>query len=132
MDKFKSKLIFNKYIVKEIKFKYNENFKEKPVEILFDIKKNIQYDNNKMNVDLKVNVFEESDKYPFYMSVTRRGFFTIEDNNEKINFEPNAIAILYPYIRSIVSTYTAEANIMPLILPVINVNKLLKDEENND
>lgn len=127
MDKFKSKLIFNKYIVKEIKFEYNENFKEKPVEIIFDIEKNVQYDNNKMTVDLKVNVFEESDKYPFCMSVTIRGFFTIEDNNEKINFEPNAIAILYPYIRSIVSTYTAEANIMPLILPVINVNKLLED-----
>ena len=47
MDKFKSKLIFNKYIVKEIKFKYNENFKEKPVEILFNISKNIKYENNK-------------------------------------------------------------------------------------
>lgn len=132
MDKFKSKLIFNKYIVKEIKFEYNENFKEKPVEILFNIDKDINYINNKMNVDLKVDIFENNDKYPFYMSVSIRGFFTIENNDENINFEPNAIAILYPYIRSIVSTYTAEANIMPLILPVVNVNKLLEDKENNE
>lgn len=131
MDKFKSKLIFNKYIVKEIKFKYNENFKEKPVEILFNISKNIKYENNKMNVDLKVDIFEDNDKYPFYMTVSIRGYFSIENNGEKINFEPNAVAILYPYIRSIVSTYTAEANVMPLILPVINVNKLIEDSENN-
>ena len=131
MDKFKSKLIFNKYIVKEIKFKYNENFKEKPVEILFNISKNIKYENNKMNVDLKVDIFEDNDKYPFYMTVSIRGYFSIENNGEKINFEPNAVAILYPYIRSIVSTYTAEANVMPLILPVIIVNKLIEDSENN-
>lgn len=131
MDKYKSKLIFNKYIVKNIEFKYNENFKEKPVDILFDISKNTEYVGKDMNVDLKVNIFNEEDKYPFYMSVEIRGFFTIEDNEEKINFEPNAIAILYPYIRSIVSTYTSEANVMPLILPVININKLLKDKEEN-
>lgn len=132
MDKFKSKLIFNKYIVKEIEFKYNEDFKEKPVDILFDVDKKTTYVDNKMNIDLKVKIFEDYDKYPFYMSVSIRGFFTIENNDEKINFEPNAIAILYPYIRSIVSTYTAEANIMPLILPVININKLLKDKESKN
>lgn len=130
MDKYKSKLIFNKYIVKEINFDYNENFKERPVEIEFKISKNINYDRDKMIVDLKVDIFENNDKYPFCMSVSIRGFFTIENNDENINFEPNAIAILYPYIRSIVSTYTAEANIMPLILPVVNVNKLLEDKEN--
>lgn len=132
MDKYKSKLIFNKYIVKEINFDYNENFKERPVEIEFKISKNINYDKDKMIVDLKVDIFEDNDKYPFYMSVSIRGFFTIENNDENINFEPNAIAILYPYIRSIVSTYTAEANIMPLILPVVNVNKLLEDKENKE
>ncbi len=132
MDKYKSKLIFNKYIVKEIKFEYNENFKEKPVEIVFDINKDINYINKEMIIDLKVDIFEKNDKYPFYMSVSIRGFFTVENNDENINFEPNAIAILYPYIRSIVSTYTAEANIMPLILPVINVNKLLIDKDKNE
>ncbi len=132
MDKFKSKLIFNKYIVKDILFEYNEKFKEKPVEIEFKIGKNINYNKDKMIVDLKVEIFEKDDKYPFHMIVTIRGFFTIEDNNEGINFEPNAIAILYPYIRSIVSTYTSQANIMPLILPVINVNKLLENKEKNE
>ena len=129
MDKYKSKLIFNKYIIKEIEFKYHEGFKEKPIDILFDIDKETKYIANKNIVDLDVRIFEDNEKYPFYMKVVLRGFFTIENNEDNINFEPNAIAILYPYIRSIVSTYTANANIMPLTLPVINVNKLLKDKE---
>ena len=130
MDKYKSKLIFNKYIVKEVNFKYNEKFKEKPVDILFDVDKKTNYINEKnMIIDLSVHIFEEEDKYPFYMNVTIRGFFTVENNEENINFEPNAIAILYPYIRTIVATYTANANIMPLTLPIINVNAMLKDRE---
>ncbi len=105
-------------------------FKNKQVDVLFDIDKDTKYIEDKnMIVDLTVRVFEENDKYPFYMEVTIRGFFTIENNEENINFEPNAIAILYPYIRAIVATYTANANIMPLTLPVINVNKLLRNKE---
>ena len=84
-----------------------------------------------MIVDLKFEIFEKDDKYPFHMVVSIRGFFTIENNDEGINFEPNAIAILYPYIRAIVSTYTANANVSSLILPTINVNKLIKDQEEN-
>ena len=133
MDKYKSKLIFKKYIVDEIVFKYNKEFKNKPVEIIFDIDKKINYENDKkMNVSLKVKIFEENEKYPFYMMVSITGFFEIENNDEGINFEPNAIAILYPFIRSIVSTYTASANVMPLILPVINVNKYLEDKQIKD
>lgn len=134
MDKFKSKLIFKKYIVDEIKFNYNEKFIDKPVKIDFDIDKEITYISEKeMQVRLIVNLFRDTkNEYPFKMKVAIRGFFEIENNNENINFEPNAVAILYPYIRSIVSTYTSCANIMPLILPVINVNKMLQDKNKED
>ena len=47
-----------------------------------------------------------------------------------INLDSNAIAILYPYIRSIVSVYTSSINVPPLILPVINVNALIEQLEN--
>lgn len=131
MDKFKSKLIFKKYIVDEINFNYNEKFTDKSVKIDFDIDKEITYVSEKeMQVRLIVYLFKNTEKgYPFKMKVAIRGFFEIENNDENINFEPNAISILYPYIRSIVSTYTSSANVMPLILPVINVNKMLQDKE---
>lgn len=134
MDKFKSKLIFKKYIVDEINFKYNEKFIDKPVNLDFDIDKEVEYISEKeMQIRLIVHLFKDTEKdYPFKMKVAIKGFFEIENNNENINFEPNAIAILYPYIRSIVSTYTSNANVMPLILPVINVNKMLQDKERRD
>ncbi|WP_276679625.1 protein-export chaperone SecB [Empedobacter brevis] len=39
-------------------------------------------------------------------------------------FYRNSIAILFPYIRSFVSTITLQANIPPLILPTLNLTKL--------
>jgi preprotein translocase subunit SecB len=48
--------------------------------------------------------------------------------NESLNFEdipsffyPNSIAIVFPYIRSLVSTLTLQANTKPMILPTINL-----------
>lgn len=130
MYKFKSKLRFEKYIVKRVDFEYNEEFKDDSANLDIDIDKNIEYIKNKMIVTLAVNLFSKTEKrYPFKMNVEVKGFFEIENNDENINFEPNAIAILYPYVRAIVSTYTSNANVMPLILPSINVNKLLEEKE---
>lgn len=130
MYKFKSKLRFEKYIVKRVNFEYNEEFKDDSANLDIDIDKNIEYIKNKMIVTLEVNLFSKTEKrYPFKMNVEVKGFFEIENNDENINFEPNAIAILYPYVRAIVSTYTSNANVMPLILPSINVNKLLEEKE---
>lgn len=44
-------------------------------------------------------------------------------------FLSNAMAILYPYIRAIVSSYTSLANIPPLTLPTINMQKYLEDSK---
>ena len=62
--------------------------------------------------------------------VNLTGYFMV-DGCEPETLKANAIAILYPYVRAIISTYTANANITPLILPTINVNKLIKDQEEN-
>ena len=64
------------------------------------------------------------------MKVNLTGYFMADSCNPE-TLKANAIAILYPYVRAIVSTYTANANITPLILPPINVNKLIKDQEEN-
>lgn len=133
MDKFKSKLIFKEYKVQKIEFEANEDYNGKGVKVELNIDKSIEYIDKNMNVILAVKLFNKMEKdYPFKMNITVKGIFEIENNTENINFEPNAIAILYPYIRAIVSTYTSMANVTPLILPTINVNKLLEDEENNN
>ena len=127
MEKYKSKLRFNKYVVNEVNFKNND--KPQPVTIDFSIYKNIEREENNMKVELVTKVFEnaEENNFPFEMIVKLTGYFTEENNDENINFEPNAIAILYPYVRSIVSIYTINSNVNGLILPVINVNNVIKD-----
>lgn len=46
-------------------------------------------------------------------------------------FYPNSIAILFPYIRSFVSTLTLQANMKPIILPTLNLTGLQEELRNN-
>ena len=39
--------------------------------------------------------------------------------------------VLYPYVRALVTTITANANVPPYILPVMNSNSLFKDKHKN-
>lgn len=96
-----------------------------------------QDENNTFLVTLNIAIFDNAkeNNYPFTMNVSITGVFqtNIEDTNSIKNFaEINSIAILFPYLRSIVSTYTANANIQPLILPPINVVNMLKENNEND
>ena len=134
MEKYKSMLIFQKYVVDKVIFERNNDYDfNQKAKIEFSINKKTDKIDNKMIVSLNTKIFENAkeNNFPFEMEVTITGFFEVENNSKEIDFEPNAIAILYPYIRAIVSTYTANANVSSLILPTINVNKLIKDQEEN-
>lgn len=134
MEKYESVLRFIKYEVNEIYFKRNKDFKvnKEGLPLNLKIKPLIDVNENNMNVLLKVRIFEnmEENIAPFEMKIDLTGYFYVEGMDPE-NLKANAIAILYPYVRAIVSTYTANANITPLILPAINVNKLIKDQEKN-
>ena len=63
------------------------------------------------------------------MSVKIKGFFCLETEDQRIqDSETNAVAILFPFIRAIVSTYTVNANIAPVILPPMNINAYLREK----
>lgn len=131
----KSVLQFENYIVKNICFRYNMEYKQdEAIEIKFDMdaEYHINREQGNMQIVLKTYIFddEERKKYPFSMEVEVIGFFSMSDtSDEQIErFKPNAVAILFPYVRAIISSYTANANVAPLILPPINVNQLLKSK----
>ena len=57
----------------------------------------------------------------------------MEKGDAKIrDFEANAIAILFPYMRAIISTYTANANVAPVIIPPMNINAYLKEKHRGE
>lgn len=67
------------------------------------------------------------------MSVNLTGIFELDGidiDKREIYAEVNAVAILFPYIRALVSNFTANANVAPLILPTVNVMKMLTDKNN--
>lgn len=136
MENIKSTLRFIDYYVNKVEFYNNEKFEDAPVPIDFKIKKSIEYkqdEDNTFLVTLESKIFEnpQENNYPFNMNISITGIFEIDDRDSTNieNFaEVNSVAILFPYLRSIVSTYTANANVQPLILPPINVVSMMQDD----
>jgi len=132
-NKIKGKIIFNNYRVKKVTFDLNPEYNQEEVKIDFDILANIEIseDKDSMVVEVILNIFKNAieNHYPFSMELIIEGIFTInpDEKDEAVDkYQANAMAILFPYIRSLVSTYTANSNVTPLILPTININKYLK------
>lgn len=130
-----SGLRFINYVVNRIEFYNNEYYDEDQVKVDFHIAKEIEYmddEDNTIFVTLDVKIFDNAKEknYPFSMNISMTGIFEIDNIDKRTMFaEVNAIAILFPYLRAIVSTYTANANVTPLILPPINVVKLIQDQD---
>lgn len=81
------------------------------------------------SLTLKIDVFSEyEEEKKLFVSATVIATFKFNGNIEFKTipdfFYPNSIAIIYPYIRSFVSTLTLQANIKPLILPTFNLSSL--------
>ncbi|HCQ3487930.1 TPA: protein-export chaperone SecB [Staphylococcus aureus] len=81
----------------------------------------------KFNIRLNIEIGDENFiNYDFFVSVSIIGDFETDENIDS-DLVPNAIAILFPYLRSLISDLTSKGNKKPLILPPINVNDLLKN-----
>jgi len=128
----RSILTFNGYVVNQVEFYKNDQCTEDDsFDVKLDIQRNIERKpkENKGYVTIKTKIFEDAVKhnYPFSMNIVITGEFEVESDDEdqvRKLLEINAMAILFPYIRALITTYTANANIEPLILPPINILKL--------
>lgn len=124
-----SSLKFLNYIVNSVTYRTNDKPNENGSwKLNFDIKNTtkISKEKDKMTITLAVSVFKGVEDAPFYIDVEITGYFELEGEDDISKYEANAIAIMYPYLRAIVSNYTSSANVSPVILPAINVNAMLK------
>lgn len=126
-----SKLVMKDLYFKKISFVnkgvHKDKTPSKQVTAVFNLGKNI-IDKSNMNLTLRcdismINLLE--------MSLELYGEFELkatceEDNIEK--FLANAVAIMFPFLRSQISLQTSQPNLKPLILPPVNINKLLEDQ----
>lgn len=134
-EEVKSSLKFLGYNIASLNFTRNDSFKEHPVEIKFDVSSRVRFINsNTANVIIDLVLFPnmEVNNFPFSMNLSFVGEFRIDNfNPTKDNnlFEINAVTIMFPYLRALVTTITANANVPPLILPPINVINLLRNKK---
>lgn len=130
MSKNECILKFTDYSVDKLIFEKNKSYKEtddEDVGINPEISNNIEKaDENKYYVSLGIKIEEEF--LPFKIDVSITGlFFFKDDNPDEDLINKNAFAILFPYLRSLVTTLTANANVQPMILPPINVVSYLDE-----
>ena len=125
-----------KYNVEKIMFSLNKDFdfkspKRVNVKPIFD-REVTKLDDDNYNVYLSVT-FKELDQQailPFYIDLAISGNFFLSkwEDQDKIVFARNsATAILFPYLRSLLTTITINANVPPYILPIMNTPVLFKD-----
>lgn len=134
---------FNDYFIDELDYKKNRNFDNEKSE-KFDISNNfsatIGVQKNIGIVSLYTNLGDlNNTSSPFQLNIIIRGLFDFQiDEEDKLDeqlfrnlLSSNAIAILYPYLRSLVTDITSKSNeFPPYILPVTNFAQMLIEDDN--
>ena len=124
------------YRVNELDFKFNEAVKPNTS---FQIKPKIECKVAKkdetlfVNLTLKINE-DISSPVPLDLKIMLAGTFKTSDGSSLESVDQKAqvgevFAVLYPYLRSIVSSVTVNCNIPAYILPSVDPEQLIDSEE---
>lgn len=133
-----SDLRLKKYSVKKLYFEMNEGFdfqKKSKIRIEPEFHRKIDFiDEDNYKVELVVRICEKAQKetIPFFAEVKVEGVFYFQEwhsEEKKYTSINNSTAILFPYLRSLLSSITTTGNLPPYFLPVMNVTKLFDDQE---
>lgn len=135
MSDIKSTLKFNDFLIEETIFKRNY-VQAGDFELEFDLNARAHFNQDENQAELKItcSLFDENfedGNAPFYMKTTLVGYFECENVNIQ-DFELNAMAILLPYVRAFITSFTSQSGIPAVILPPINVFNYFKREEGSD
>ncbi|MEJ6952080.1 protein-export chaperone SecB [Natronospora cellulosivora (SeqCode)] len=137
-----SKFYFDGYIINNIEFDFNSQFDNEGdiLELDFNLDYSVKIDeeeNHKGSTQLRIKIWEDAynNNYPFKLSVEIIGFFSADKEMDKKKFaemcESNGTAILFPFLRSVITDITKNANVTPLVMPLINVENFIKDKNNS-
>lgn len=135
-----SNLRFNGYLADNIFFIINNEFNRDKesleLKIEFSYSLDMDYEQKKAILNLGCIVFDDCkvNNYPFTIDISLEGFFEFDGNLDKEQvykmMEVNGVAILFPYLRSIISNITSSAGVQPLVIPTMNISKLIENYKN--
>jgi preprotein translocase subunit SecB len=108
--------------------KFELNFQKdtpKDVNVNFDVRGEYNAEQSLFDIHLTFTAFPKIERENNFIRVNCIGTFKLENVSTITEipdyFYPNAIAILFPYLRSGVSILTVQANIAALVLPTFNL-----------
>ncbi|MFS0749513.1 protein-export chaperone SecB [Oceanobacillus sp. 1P07AA] len=142
-EDLKSYLIFEDYSISEMNFQRNYDFNNKEeidLNFSFNGSADISEKRDQAQLTITCKIFEEEfnvGEAPFFLNIQIIGNFSLNVQEEVFDiegFQMNGLAILLPYLRSLITSFTSQSGMPPVILPAINVYnafKLTKAEEND-
>lgn len=102
-------------------------FSQGEIDVLFDVRGDYDKSESKYFLYFTTTCKIEDSSDPFIV-VKCQGEYKFKNvasfNDIPKFFYINCIAILFPYVRSYISTITVQSNIKPIILPTLNLTKL--------
>jgi len=123
-----SKLQFIKYDVEQLYFENNSNFVNKSKNIDVNPKIGHKFDkinDNQFSVSLQV-LINCGNKCPFTSHVEIKGTFIMENWESKENIgvaKENTLAILFPLLRSCLSSLIVQGGYPSFLLPIVDVKE---------
>ena len=123
------------YKVYRVECLIDDSFGSKPEEMRQNININIdKKDERLVDIILKITAESESKSFTFHLEIKGRfkGSSAVTDDEFGKFCSINAPAILYPYARSIVASYTALANFPTIRLPLVSFIPQKSTEETPD
>ncbi|GEM_PF-1949398 len=132
----RSQLIFKDYSVAYMTFERNyelpASYKEE-ISVSFAFEIEPSEDPGTGTVLLKCKIFDETfsdNTAPFFLSCAIKGTFDHTAGGFE-DFAVNSLAILMPYLRATITSFTAQAGIPAVIIPPINVFNLVQNYQEN-
>lgn len=124
-----SVLKLNNLVFDSLSFKREDFHSEQPLETKFSFRFLSEQDQN-IVVSVRVEG-EKSGEYHFRVQIS--GYFELDEqaNKRDVLIRQNAVAILFPYLRSQVSLLTTQPGVEPVILPPLNIAKMVEQAISN-
>lgn len=123
---YKSPLTMERIYITNSSFSRAEESIEE-LELGIRVKHNLtSLSDNRYRLELTLFVGDEAKKLE--VSATCAAIFRTE-TDQKVLVERNAVAIVFPYLRSYISTITTQPGMAPIVLPPMNILSMLSDEK---
>ena len=118
-----TKAVMQSFKVTNIDF-VNSIKEQKKIELGFSYSYNVKYSNQNTCVgEFTAKVTDKSNSGEFGITVTATGLFRFQPGTQKEFLHVETYNEMFPYVRSFVTTITANAGIPPIIMPFIDISK---------